>query len=130
MIKSIENTFQDQQKFNHKLLILYIFGFKHKITFFLRPVPDTADYLLPIEDILRSRFIPAITGGHVCSDAKSELLALPVKFGGLKLQKLYEVANIELLNSMEITTELNENIITPSKDFQLKVRKRKPTKIS
>ena len=84
MIKSIENTFQDQQKFNHKLLILYVFGFKHKITFCLRPVPDTADYLLPIEDILRSRFIPAITGGHICSDAKSELLALPVKFGGLK----------------------------------------------
>lgn len=61
MIKSIENTLQDEQKFN-KLLILYMFGFKHKFTFFLRPVPDTADYLLSTEDTLRSRFIPATTG--------------------------------------------------------------------
>lgn len=53
-----------------------------------------------------------------------------MKFGGLKLQKPSEVANIELLNSMEITTELYKNIITPSKDFQLTVKKRKPTKIS
>ena len=28
----------------------YMFGFKHKFTFFLRTVPDIADYLLPIEE--------------------------------------------------------------------------------
>ena len=61
MIQSIENTFQDEQKFN-MLLILYMFGFKHKFTFFLRPVPDTADYLLSIEVTLRLRFIPATKG--------------------------------------------------------------------
>ena len=41
---------------------VYMFGFKHKFTFFLRK----ADYLLPIEQKLRSRFIPAITGDHIC----------------------------------------------------------------
>ena len=60
----------------------YMFGFNHKFTFFVRTVPDIADYLLPIEETLKSRFIPAITGVHICSDAESELLALPVKFGG------------------------------------------------
>ena len=35
----------------------YMFGFKHKFTFFLRTVPDITDYLLPIEETLRSRFI-------------------------------------------------------------------------
>ena len=80
-----------------------MFGFRLKFTFFLRTVPDIADYLLPIKETLRSRFIPAITGGHICSDAERELHALPVKFGGLGLQELCEVANIELLNSKEIT---------------------------
>ena len=46
-----------------------MFGFKHKFTFFLPTVPDVAEYLLTIEETLRSRFIPAITGGHTFSDA-------------------------------------------------------------
>ena len=106
----------------------YIFGFKHKFTFFLRTVPDIADYLLPIEEILRSRFIPAITGGHICSDAERALLALPVKFGGLGLQNLCEVANTELLNSKEITKELYDNVIKENKDFQIDTEKTKTIK--
>ena len=81
----------------------YMFGFKHKFTFFLGTVPDIADYLLPIEETLRSRFIPAITRRHICLDAERALLALPVKFGDLGLQNLCEVANTELLSSKEIT---------------------------
>ena len=106
----------------------YMFGFKHKFTFFLRTVPDMADYLLPIEETLRSRFIPAITGGHICSDEERALLALPVKFGGLGLQNLCEVANTELLNSKEITRELCENIIKQNKDFQTDCDKTKTIK--
>ena len=95
----------------------YMFRFKHKFTFFSRTLPDIADYLLPIEEKLRSRFIPAITGAHLCSDAERALLALPVKFRGLGLQNLCEVANIELLNSKEITRELYENVVKQTKDF-------------
>ena len=47
----------------------YIFGIKHKFTFFLETVPDLADYLFPIEETLRSHFIPAITEGHICSES-------------------------------------------------------------
>ena len=106
----------------------YMFRFKYKFTFFLRAVPDIVDYLLPIEETLRSRFKPAITGGHICSDAGGALLAFPVKFGGLGLQKLCEVANIELLNSKEITRGLYENVITQNKDFQIDGEKTKTIK--
>ena len=105
-----------------------MFRFKHKFMFFLRTVPDKADYLLPIEEKLRSRFIPAITGGHICSDAERALLALPVKFGSLGLQNLFEVANTELLSSKEITRELYENLITQNKDFQIYSEKTKTIK--
>ena len=50
--------------------------------------------------------------------------ALPVKFGGLGLQNLCEVAHIELLNSKEIARELYENVITQT------MRKRKPSKMN
>ena len=55
-----------------------MFGFKRKFKFFLGTVPDIADYLLPIEETLRSHFIPAITGDNIYSDAERALLALPV----------------------------------------------------
>ena len=102
--------------------------FKQKFTLFLRTVPDISDYLLPIEEILRSRFIPAITGGHLCSDVERALLALPVKFGGLESQNLCEVANTELLNSKEITRELYEKVVTQNKDFQIDSEKIKTIK--
>ena len=102
----------------------YMFGLKHKFTFFLRTVPDIADYLFPIEETLRSLFIPAITGGHICSDAERVLLALPVKFGGLGVQNLCEIANTELLSSKEITRELYENVITQNNDFQIHSEKK------
>ena len=107
-----------------------MFEFKHKFTFFLRTVPDISDYLYPIEETLRSRFIPAITAGHICSDAERALLALPVKFSDLGLQNLCEVANTELINSKEITRELYENVITQNKDFQIDSEKTKPSKMN
>ena len=105
-----------------------MFGFKHKFKFFLRTVPDISDYLFAYEETLRSRFAPAITGGHICSDAERALLALPVKFGDLGLQNLCEVANTELINSKEITRELYENVITQNKDFQIDSEKTKTIK--
>ena len=56
------------------------------------------------------------------------LLALPVKLGGLGLQNLCEAANIELLNSKEITRELYQNVITQNKYFQIDSEKTKTIK--
>ena len=44
---------------------VYMIGFKHKFTFFLRTVPDIAGFLFLIEETLRSRFIPAISRVHI-----------------------------------------------------------------
>ena len=105
-----------------------MFGFKQKFTFFLRTVPDGSDYLLPIEETLRSRFRPAIARCHICSDVERALLAVRVKFGGLGLQNLCEVANTKLLYSKEITIELFENVITQNKYFQIHDEKTKTIK--
>ena len=71
---------------------------------------------------------PAITGGHICSDTERALPAFPVKFGGLGLQNLCEVANIRLVNFKEIARELFENVITQNKDFQIDSEKTKTVK--
>ena len=51
-----------------------------------------------------------------------------MKFGGLGLQNLCEVANTELLNSKEITRELYENVIKQNNDFQIDSEKTKTIK--
>ena len=56
------------------------------------------------------------------------LLTLPVKFGGLELQHLCEVQNIELLNSKEIARKLFENVTTQYKNFQIDSDKTKTIK--
>ena len=48
-----------------------------------------------------------------------------MKFGGLGLQNLCEVANTALLNSKEITRKLYENVITQNKDFHIDSEKTK-----
>ena len=71
--------------------------------------------------------IPAIIGSHICSDAERALLELPLKFGGLGLQNLYEVANVKILKSKEITIEIYVNVIT-DKDFQIESEQTKTIK--
>ena len=46
----------------------YINGFQHKFNYFVRTISDIKELLQPIEDIIKKVFIPAITGGHYCSD--------------------------------------------------------------
>ena len=103
MEKSIRNSFKDSRNSATSCLFCIYVQIQTKFTFFLRAVPDIADSLIPIEKTLRSRSVPAITGGHICSDVERALLALPVKFGGLGLQNLCEVGNTELLNSSKRT---------------------------
>lgn len=54
------------------------------------------------EDVLLLQFIPAFTDDHIYSDVKSAKFALPVKFGGLGLQNVAQIANLELSNYKEI----------------------------
>ena len=39
---------------------------------------------MPIE-VLQMQFIPAITGGHICSNVERDYFSFPVKFGDLTL---------------------------------------------
>ena len=54
-----------------------MFRFKNKFRFSVQAAPDIANYLLQSEEIIRLRFIPSITGGHIYADVERALLALP-----------------------------------------------------
>ena len=62
----------------------FTIGSKHRWTYYLRTLPDIEELLEPLERAIGNVLIPAITG-HTCTPAERELLALPVRLGGLGL---------------------------------------------
>ena len=59
----------------------YMFGFKHKFTFFLRTVPDITDYLFPIEETLKKKMM------------KNELKTRKISNFKIKLEELRNSMN-------------------------------------
>ena len=53
--------------------------FKHKPSYIMRTIPDISDQLNQLDEIISSKFIPAITGGIHCSNIKKKLLSPPSK---------------------------------------------------
>ena len=95
----------------------YIHGFKHKLTYMLRTVPNITNELKRVEAVVRNEFLPAITGGHQCSNEERKLLALPVKLGGLGIDEVDKISIYEYEASRKITKSLVDNIKAQNNDI-------------
>ena len=49
----------------------------------MRLAPDIENLFQPLEDVMRHHFLPAITGRSASNGEERDLLALPVRLGGL-----------------------------------------------
>ena len=76
----------------------------------MRSVGDVSSLLQPIEDVIRHRVIPAITGKQNMSDAERRLFSLPTKMGGLGIGIPLELAEQEFFNSVTVTKPLIHSI--------------------
>ena len=94
----------------------YIHGFKHKFTYTMRTIPTICNEMKRVEAVVRNEFIPAVTGGHACSDEERKLLSLPVKFGGLGIHEVDKRSNQEYEASRKVTQQLVDNIKTQTND--------------
>ncbi len=48
----------------------------------IRTIPNIADLLQPLEDAIRHKFIPSLTGQSALNCETRELMALPIRHGG------------------------------------------------
>ena len=71
----------------------FITGFKHKPTYFMRTIPNISNQLKQLDEIVRTEFIPAISGGINCSDIEIILLSFPPKLGGLGILIFSEIVD-------------------------------------
>ena len=96
----------------------FITGFKHKRTYFMRTIPNIAKELKQLDDVVRTEFIPAITGEIDCSDLKGKLLSLPPKLGGLGIPIFSETAEREYKFSTMISKDLTSRIVNQHRQHQ------------
>ena len=81
-----------------------------KWAYLQRTVPDIANLFEPLEDILRHKLIPLLTGTHV-SDVERRILALPIRLGGMALENPVQTANQEYNDSRFATGPLVSMIL-------------------
>ena len=95
----------------------FVSGFKNKLSYFMRTIPDISNLLIPIEDTIRNRFIPAITGERICNKEERRLLFLPTRYGGLIISIFLEQADVEYSNSRRITAERTSLITVQQMEY-------------
>ena len=72
--------------------------------------------LSPLETIIRTKLIPALTGRPPPNETERELLALPARLGGIALSNPTQATDTEFLYSTKITEALTEAVL--HQDFQ------------
>lgn len=97
----------------------FIAGFQHKMTYFIRTIPDLAEILKPLDECIEKHLLPAITEGHVLSESDRKLLSLPVRFGGLGIPIYQELCSKEYANSRKATQLLTPKIVAQEHEYTL-----------
>ena len=86
-------------------------GYKHKLNFCMRTIPGINEDLKQTDEIISSKFIPAITGGIQPNAIERKLFSLPPSQGGLGIPIFNELADRELNNSQQVSEQLKLNIV-------------------
>ena len=88
----------------------FVSGFKYKLTYYIRTVPNIKQHLVQLDALVDQVFIPEITDSHICSADERLLLSLPAKKGGLAITIFSATADSEFSRSRAATEQLIEHI--------------------
>ena len=100
----------------HAAYSAFTHGLCNKWTYFLRTIPGISSLLQPLEVVISSKFIPALTG-RLVSDEERALLALPIRLGGLGIVDPQTVSDSEFAASEKVTSPLVELILQQDLSF-------------
>ena len=95
----------------HGAFTAFIHRFIHKFRFICRVCPDIKHPLQSLEESIRSRFIPAITGRDPPNNLIRDLLALPTRLGGMGLVNPTTLASVEYNASLRVAEPLKNAIL-------------------
>ena len=90
----LENLYSIAKSQPHAAYAAFVQGYKHKFTFYIRTIPNVAHLFQPVEEIIRSKFLPTIFGQDI-SQLDREIFALPIRNGDWE----YHVSQKMLISS-------------------------------
>ena len=90
-------------------------GFTHglvsKWTYLTRTIKDVGPLLQPLEDIIKTKFLPALSGKPAPSDEIRHLFGLPCRLGGLGIVNPTRIAAAEYAASKDTTDPIVRSIL-------------------
>ena len=113
-IKQLANIPKTQP---HAAYFAYTHGLSSRWTFLSRTIPDIADLLQLLEGaIIQQHLIPALTGRSPCSREGRDMLALPVRLGGMGIVYPISMSQHVFEASVKLTSPLVATIISQDQD--------------
>lgn len=95
----------------HAAYSAFTHGLASKWLYLARTIPNLEGLFQPLEDMIRSRFIPALTGRSAPSDQERDLLALPCRLGGIGLTNPTTLSSSEFPASRKVSSPLYKLIL-------------------
>ena len=99
----------------------FVKGVAHRWKYVQRTVPGISALFQPLEDCIRSRFLPSIIGRQI-SDWERRLFTLPLRWGGLGIQNPVVTADLEFSASETLSADLKDRIVQQDNTTQLENR--------
>ena len=96
----------------------FTFGLRHRWTYFMRTLPDIETLLQPLERAISDVLIPSLIGRNF-SEAERDLVALPVRMGGLGLINPSDRADAEYSASIRVSAPLVSEIDAQSHEISI-----------
>ena len=84
----------------------YTHGFKSKWTYLAWTTPNIETLLAPLEEVIRHKFLPAITGQNVFDGNLRSLIGLPARHGGLGITHPSQNSSTYYEDSKSIATPI------------------------
>ena len=92
-------------------------GLMSSWNYILRTCPNIATHLAPLENALRTKLIPALTGQGAPNDILRELFSLPCRMGGLGILDPSQQSPIYHSNSLKVTAPIVDLLLCQSNTF-------------
>ena len=82
----------------------------------MRTIPNIFHQLKKIDELILTKFIPAITGGIYVNPVERDFLSLHAKYGGLGLPIFSEIAGIQFQNSQIRSEDLQTKLLSKNEE--------------
>ena len=96
-------------------------GFKYKITYTIRTIPDICQHLQKLDQYVEKLFIPVPVDGHILRNVERKLLPLPVKLGGMEIVIFADIAKTEYENSRNFTESLTKLHLEQTNEYNINI---------